>query len=379
MPGLEISVRIGNADEILRDLEANAFDLAVVALPAAGRSLEVEPFYEDELLAVAPKGSEMPEGGPDAAFLSDKALLLYEGGNTRNVIDGWFAQAGVRSRPAMEFGSVEAVKELVAAGLGWSVLPGLALQREAGEEPPVARKHRLDMVEMQHAGDRGLADMVEIAGLGHDRAAPAGGEQRGEQQVVLADPQRLVIGEMVAFEESAMEDRLHVAEIVCGAENPVGIDEGRQRQEWRCGEKVVREHARDPAVAMQHVEIVDRDDGALPFGRVDHAAKAVRPHRVVGIEHGDPAAAGGGKAGIARAAGALVAVERNEPHGRRAERGGGLARRIVRAVVGDDHLHRHALLRQRAADGALDGVGRVVGGDDDADVGFRHGAASSLP
>lgn len=133
MPGLEISVRIGNADEILHDLEANAFDLAVVALPAAGRSLEVEPFYEDELLAVAPKGSEMPEGGPDAAFLSDKALLLYEGGNTRNVIDGWFAEAGVRSRPAMEFGSVEAVKELVAAGLGWSVLPGLSLKRDRAD------------------------------------------------------------------------------------------------------------------------------------------------------------------------------------------------------------------------------------------------------
>jgi DNA-binding transcriptional LysR family regulator len=30
----------------------------------------------------------------------------------------------------MEFGSVEAIKELVAAGLGWSILPGLALRRD---------------------------------------------------------------------------------------------------------------------------------------------------------------------------------------------------------------------------------------------------------
>ncbi|MDE1994349.1 MAG: LysR family transcriptional regulator, partial [Rhizobiaceae bacterium] len=78
MPGLEITVRIGNTDEILRDLEMNVLDLAVVTLPATGRSLEIEPFYEDEMVAVAPVGSEMPEGGPDAAFLRDRILMLYE-------------------------------------------------------------------------------------------------------------------------------------------------------------------------------------------------------------------------------------------------------------------------------------------------------------
>ncbi|WP_431324170.1 LysR family transcriptional regulator [Rhizobium sp. YTU87027] len=130
MPGLEITVRIGNTEEVLRDLEANTLDLAVVTLPASGRSLEIEPFYEDELLAAAPKNSEMPAGGPDAAFLKDKVLMLYEGGNTRAATNEWFSQAGVRVQPAMEFGSVEAIKELVAAGLGWSLLPALALKQD---------------------------------------------------------------------------------------------------------------------------------------------------------------------------------------------------------------------------------------------------------
>lgn len=130
MPGLEIIVRIGNTDEILRDLEANALDLAVVTLPAAGRSLEIEPFYDDELLAVAPKGSLMPEAGPDAEFMRNKTLMIYEGGNTRRTTNEWFAAAGIRPEPAMEFGSVEAIKELVAAGLGWSLLPGLALKND---------------------------------------------------------------------------------------------------------------------------------------------------------------------------------------------------------------------------------------------------------
>ena len=88
MPDLEIIVRVGNIEEILRDLEANALDLAVVALPASGRSLEVEPFHEDELLAVAPKGSAMPEGGPDVEFMKTKTMLLYEGGN-RSTLATW--------------------------------------------------------------------------------------------------------------------------------------------------------------------------------------------------------------------------------------------------------------------------------------------------
>ncbi|NTJ64415.1 LysR family transcriptional regulator [Agrobacterium rhizogenes] len=133
MPDLEIIVRVGNIDEILRDLESNALDLAVVALPAAGRSLEVEPFHEDELLAVAPRGSVMPDGGPDVEFMNDRTLLLYEGGNTRRATNEWFEAEGVRPEPAMEFGSVEAIKELVAAGLGWSILPDMALRRDKSD------------------------------------------------------------------------------------------------------------------------------------------------------------------------------------------------------------------------------------------------------
>lgn len=129
MPDLEITVRIGNAAEILRDLEANLLDLAVVALPAHGRPFEIEPFYEEEMLAVAHRDSDMPTNGPDAAFLCEKPLLLYEGGNTRRCIDDWMMASGLQAKPTMEFGSVEVIKELVAAGLGWSILPELALKR----------------------------------------------------------------------------------------------------------------------------------------------------------------------------------------------------------------------------------------------------------
>ncbi|TLX09859.1 LysR family transcriptional regulator [Rhizobium sp. MHM7A] len=167
MPGLEITVSIGNADDILRDLEANSLDIAVVALPAPGRNLEIESFYEEELLAVAPAGSPVPEGGPDAAFMRDRTLLLYEGGNTRRAIDAWLAAPETRMRPAMEFGSIEAIKELVAVGLGWSILPGLAVKRDRGRplttsslQPKLTRRLGIVLRRDKHL-TRGLREVIK--------------------------------------------------------------------------------------------------------------------------------------------------------------------------------------------------------------------------
>ena len=42
-------------------------------------------------------------------------------------MDDWFEKAGLAAKPVMELGSTEAMKEIVAAGLGCAVLPRLAV------------------------------------------------------------------------------------------------------------------------------------------------------------------------------------------------------------------------------------------------------------
>ncbi|NVO13579.1 MAG: LysR family transcriptional regulator [Rhodoplanes sp.] len=127
MPGLEIIVQTGNTTDILDRLEANVLDVALATLPVAGRSVQVTPVYEDELVAVFPAAEAAP-ARLTPAVLAERPLLLYEaGGNTRRVIDRWFARAGRTPKPVMELGSVEAIKELIGAGLGWAVLPRLAV------------------------------------------------------------------------------------------------------------------------------------------------------------------------------------------------------------------------------------------------------------
>ncbi len=129
IPGLEVTVRTGNTPEILRDLEANRLDLAIVTLPAPGRAFEVEKIAEDELVAVASAREANAPDALDADFLRNRTLLLYEGGHTRKAIDEWFRAVSQPVKPAMEFGSVEAIKELVASELGWAILPRLSVRQ----------------------------------------------------------------------------------------------------------------------------------------------------------------------------------------------------------------------------------------------------------
>jgi len=44
------------------------------------------------------------------------------------VIDQWAIQAGISLGPVMELGSVEAIKKVVGAGLGFGVIPRMAVR-----------------------------------------------------------------------------------------------------------------------------------------------------------------------------------------------------------------------------------------------------------
>lgn len=127
-PAIEITVRTGNSGEILEALAANELDVAVVTLPAPGRSFEVKVLFEDEMVAAFPAGAAPAERPTPAYFARQPAILLYEpGGNSRRVIDQWFRAAGELVRPGMELGNIEAIKKMVEAGLGVSIIPEMAV------------------------------------------------------------------------------------------------------------------------------------------------------------------------------------------------------------------------------------------------------------
>ena len=61
-PELELTVTTGNTAEIVKAVDDNSIDLALVTLPATGRALVVTPVLEDEFVAIAPRGTNKVRG-----------------------------------------------------------------------------------------------------------------------------------------------------------------------------------------------------------------------------------------------------------------------------------------------------------------------------
>jgi DNA-binding transcriptional LysR family regulator len=126
-PSLEIAVTTGNTAHILKLIEENQLDVGLVTNPAKGRILTVTPVLNDEFVLIGPPDAETPARATPSV-LAGLPLVLYEpGAHTRKIVDQWFERSGLSPKPVMELGSVEAIKRLVEAGLGFGILPAMAV------------------------------------------------------------------------------------------------------------------------------------------------------------------------------------------------------------------------------------------------------------
>ena len=183
-PSLEIVVRTGNSPDILKALEENAIDVALVTLPAPGRIFAVTPILEDELVAIF-AADHVPPAVATAAALAALPVVLYEpASNARRLVDEWFRRAGLALKPAMELGSVEAIKVMVASGLGASILPKLALKEVARTtvvcplRPAVSRELAY-VLRKDKVIDRGMRVFLDELARATDR--PGSSEGRAAQ------------------------------------------------------------------------------------------------------------------------------------------------------------------------------------------------------
>ena len=127
-PDLEIAVGTGNTLDVLRAIEENAFDVGLVTLPAPGRIFQVTPVLDDEMVVIGPPGAGAPPAVAPPAWLAEAPLILYESrGHTRRILDERLGRENLPLRPVMELGNIEAIKELVAAGLGFGIVPRMAV------------------------------------------------------------------------------------------------------------------------------------------------------------------------------------------------------------------------------------------------------------
>ena len=167
----KVSLRVAEAMSgyVLDWLRAGRVDLGLLYGVVEDRGLRSPSLLPEELLLFGPPSRDH-RGTMTLRDLADRPLVLPSPGHgLRDLLDETAAQAGVRLSPAVEIDAYASIKTMVERGLGFSVLPAHAGQREVGEgrlrawpfDPPLLRT-----IHLAQPTDRPLSHAVRaVEGL----------------------------------------------------------------------------------------------------------------------------------------------------------------------------------------------------------------------
>jgi DNA-binding transcriptional LysR family regulator len=136
----QVSVTSGKSAELVQQILGGELDLAFVSLPVAAHGIQTELLSRDELFAIAsPSHPRAKERVVSAYMLAGEKLILGErGGNTRRLIDEYFAAAGLNPTVSMELSRQDAIKRMVERDMGVGIVPTRSVQEELADGRLVA-------------------------------------------------------------------------------------------------------------------------------------------------------------------------------------------------------------------------------------------------
>ena len=130
-PAMEVQVRFGNSETVVRELLEFRTDVAVLAHFADDPRLHGLPFSRARVVVFVPVDHRL--AGRKSVRIEqlegERMIVREEGSTTRKAVDAALARAGVKPRVVMALASREAIREAVAKGIG------IATVSEAGYVP----------------------------------------------------------------------------------------------------------------------------------------------------------------------------------------------------------------------------------------------------
>ena len=119
-PGMQLSIRMGNSQQVLHDLEHYSTDVAVLAGLYERPELVMREYARHAIILFAHVEHPFARREQvDISELQGQPLLLRERGSTTRVaLETALNAAGVKPQLNLEIGSREAIREAVARGLG---------------------------------------------------------------------------------------------------------------------------------------------------------------------------------------------------------------------------------------------------------------------
>jgi DNA-binding transcriptional LysR family regulator len=128
-PGIEVSLRVTNKEQVLASMADNLDDLYLLGTPPDEIDVVATPIMDNPIVVLCAPGHALTREGPlTLERLAGEPWLLREAGSgTRKAVERLFHTRGLELSPRLELGSNEAIKQAILAGLGISALSRHAL------------------------------------------------------------------------------------------------------------------------------------------------------------------------------------------------------------------------------------------------------------
>ncbi len=143
-PQLELLLTEAKTEAVVELLRRGDLDAGVLALPIDADELESAVLFEEDFLLAVPSGHRLAETtGPVAAeVLANESVLLLEDGHClRDQALAVCQIAGAEEYSDFRSTSLETLRQMVAAGVGITLLPRLAVS------PPVPPSEAIELIE----------------------------------------------------------------------------------------------------------------------------------------------------------------------------------------------------------------------------------------
>lgn len=139
-PRLELLLVEEKTDEVLARLRDGRLDAGVLALPVPDDGFESRVLFEEDFVLAVPAGHPLAGGdGPVglSAMAGERVLLLEEGHCLRDQALSVCRMGGASEWQGFRATSLETLRQMVAAGVGVTLLPELAVRPPVAASPEV--------------------------------------------------------------------------------------------------------------------------------------------------------------------------------------------------------------------------------------------------
>ncbi len=123
-PGIDVQVVVLTSQETVSRLALGTLDVGLVALPMASvRGVTVMPWRRDPVMAFVPSAWAAPRRVTPQWLAGQPLILNDDGTSLSRLTSEWLALAGEQPKARIQLNYNDAIKSLVAAGYGATLLP----------------------------------------------------------------------------------------------------------------------------------------------------------------------------------------------------------------------------------------------------------------